>query len=125
MSKKEERLRQLEELKQKREEVNNQLQSIINFKQLVQFPSLTGRTVKNKKFGEGVIGESEGQYFSVQFASGIKKYAFPDSFAKGFLEIDDEGLVNSCKKYGELLEKEEALIADLKKIDSQIAGIQI
>lgn len=125
MSKKEEKLRQIEELKQKREAVNSQLQSIINFKQFVQFPTLTGRTVKNKKFGEGVIEESEGQYFSVKFASGVKKYAFPDSFSKGFLEIDDEGLVNSCKKYGELLEKEEALIADIKKIDTQIAGVQI
>lgn len=123
MTKREERLRKIEELNQKKDNLAFQLESILKVKEFVQFPILTGRQVHNKKFGVGVIGESGGQYFSVEFSNGVKKYAFPDSFAKGFLEIDDEELVNSCKKYGELLEKEEALKADIKKIEQEIAAL--
>lgn len=121
MTKKEERLRKIEELNRKKDNLAFQLESILKVKDVVQFPILTGRQVRNKKFGVGTIGESEGQYFSVEFSNGVKKYAFPDSFAKGFLEIDDVALVNSCKKYGELLEKEEALRADMKKISQELA----
>lgn len=123
MTKKEERLRKIEELNQKKDNLTFQLESITKVKEMVQFPILTGRQVHNKKFGVGTIGESGGQYFSVEFSNGIKKYAFPDSFAKGFLEIDDDALVNSCKKYGELLEKEEALKADIKKICQELASV--
>lgn len=123
MTKREERLRKIEELNQKKDSLVFQLESILKVKEFVQFPILTGRQVRNKKFGVGIIGESGGQHFSVEFSNGVKKYAFPDSFAKGYLEIDDEELVNSCKKYGELLEKEEALKADIKKIEQEIAAL--
>lgn len=124
MSKKEEKLRKIEELKQQRESIAMQLESIVKVKEYVKFPTLTGRVVSNKKFGVGTIGESQGQYFSVEFTNGVKKYAFPDSFAKGFLEIDDEALVSSCKKYGELLEKEEELRSDIKKINTELATVE-
>ena len=124
MNKREEKLRKVEELQGKKDSVTVQLESIVKVKQFVQFPVLTGRKVRNKKFGEGTIGESEGAYFSVIFPTGEKKYAFPDSFAKGFLEIDDSKLVDSCKKYEELLRKEEELRTDIKKLDEQIALVQ-
>ena len=123
MTKREERLRKIEILNQQKENLAFQLESIEKVKAFVQFPILTGRQVRNKKLGIGTIGESGGQYFSVEFSSGVKKYAFPDSFAKGFLEIDDEELVNSCKKYAELLEKEEALKTDVKKIEQELATV--
>lgn len=123
MTKKEERQRKIDELNRQKEELLRQIDSITKVKEFVQFPVLKGRTVKNKKFGEGVIGESEGQYFTVTFHQGDKKYAFPDSFAKGFLEIDDEELVASCKKYGELLNAEEDLRSSVKKINDEISKI--
>lgn len=123
MTKKEQRQKKIEELNRQKQDLMRQIDSIVKVKEFVQFPVLTGRTVKNKKFGEGVIAESGGQYFTVSFSQGDKKYAFPDSFAKGFLEIDDEELVASCKKYGELLIAEESLKGHIKKINEEISSI--
>ncbi len=123
MTKKEEKQRQIEALNQQKESLLQQIESIMKVKEFVKFPVLTGRTVRNKKFGEGVIAESGGQYFTVNFSQGEKKYAFPDSFAKGFLEIDDEELVMSCKKYGQLLNTEEELKNSVKKLDEQIRTV--
>lgn len=120
MTKKEEKQRKTEELMQQKDNLQKQIESIAKVKAVVQFPVLTGKTVRNKKFGEGVIAESGGQYFTVSFSQGEKKYAFPDSFANGFLEIDDEELVASCKKYVQLLNMEEELKNNVKKIEKEI-----
>lgn len=120
MTKKEEKQRKIEALMQQKDNLQKQIESIAKVKEVVQFPVLTGKTVRNKKFGEGVIAESGGQYFTVSFSQGEKKYAFPDSFANGFLEIDDEELVASCKKYGQLLNMEEELKNNVKKLEKEI-----
>lgn len=123
MTKREEQQRHKESLLQKKESVMMQLDSITKVKEFIQFPDLTGRKVVNKKFGEGVIGESGGQYFTVIFPAGEKKYAFPDSFSKGFLEIDDASLMQSCMKYQEILNKEEELLSEMKRLDTEILAI--
>lgn len=123
MTKREEQQRLRESLLQKKENAMQQLDSIAKVKGFIQFPNLSGRKVKNKKFGEGVIGESGGQYFTVVFPTGEKKYAFPDSFSKGFLEIDDVSLIQSCKKYQEILSKEEELLSEVKRLDSELLTI--
>lgn len=120
MTKREEQLRHKESLLQKKEHVLMQLDSITKVKEFIQFPDLSGRKVKNKKLGEGVIGESGGQYFTVIFPAGVKKYVFPDSFSKGFLEIDDVPLLQSCKKYQEILSKEEELLSEVKKLETEL-----
>ena len=123
MSKKEEQQRFRESLLQKREAMMMELNSIENVKQFIQFPDLSGRKVKNKKLGEGVIATSGGQYFTVIFSTGEKKYVFPDSFTNGFLEIDDAMLLQSCRKYNEILAKEDELRGDLKKLNTQLQGM--
>lgn len=123
MSKKEDQQKLREALLQKKENMVFELNSIENVKKYVQFPDLSGRKVKNKKLGEGVIGTSGGQYFTVIFPTGEKKYVFPDSFSKGFLEIDDIPLIQSCKKYQEMLNKEQELLGNIKKLDAQIKEI--
>lgn len=123
MSKKEEQQRFKESLLKKKNDLMMELNSIENFISYVQFPDLSGRKVKNKKLGEGIIVTSEGQYFTVVFSAGEKKFSFPDSFTKGFLEIEDASLMQSCNKYQMLLEKKDELNNDMKKLDLQIQGI--
>lgn len=122
MTKKEEKLLKQEELRQKRDSIALQLESLLKVKEHVTFPVLTGKTVKSKKFGVGTVGKAQGQYFDVTFESGTKKYALPDSFAKGFLEIEDESIVDSCKKYMELLEKEEEMKVEIKKLEGALVA---
>ena len=50
---------------------------------------LANKNVRHKVFGEGTICELDGNVISVRFASGVKKFIFPDAF-KGFLILNDE-----------------------------------
>lgn len=123
MTKKEEREIKLLNLTKEKEYLKQQIDSIENVKKVIQFPDIVGLTVRSKKFHEGVITKFDGQYFMVNFQQGEKKYAFPDSIVQEFLELDDEKLVFSCKKYSELLNTEENLRGDLKKLEAEMVQV--
>lgn len=55
---------------------------------------LTNKNVRHRYFGKGTICELEDSVLSVRFASGVKKFIYPDAF-RTFLVPDDE----KCKNY--------------------------
>lgn len=74
---------------------------------------LQGQKVVHKVFGTGTITAHSGQYLTVSFDSGEKKFAYPHSF-KQFLTLEDTVADGFVKKALEALEKKD--LAQVSKI---------
>ncbi len=68
---------------------------------------LQGQKVVHQFFGAGTITEQDGQYFTVTFAEGDKKFAYPDSFRQ-FLKLENKEMAKVIK----------AELAGLDKMDT-------
>ncbi len=58
---------------------------------------LIGRTVAHARFGDGVIVGIDGRYMTVCFASGKRRFVYPDAFS-GYLVTDDPDAAEAIRQ---------------------------
>lgn len=112
------------ELIEHRDEINKMLEQVSRQREEKQYPDLTGLSVKNMKYGKGTVAMIQGHYLTVEFATGEKKFALPDVFAKGFLKADDENIVIVSKEIAELMASEENYAREIRNINLELTRLE-
>lgn len=112
------------ELTGRRDELNVLLEQVGSKKEEKQYPDIVGAFVKNIKYGTGTITEHQGRYLTVEFPVGVKKFAVPDVFAKGFLKIDNADVVTISKELAELKAEEEKYAREIRGINAELARLE-
>ena len=81
----------------------------------VSYPDCIGLIVYHKKFGIGNIVEFNGKLITVSFVTDkTRQFKFPDAFVRGFLQPEDDSILEHVK-WNDQLEKEVITLRDLKK----------
>ena len=84
--------------------------------------SAVGLKIHHKSFGDGTISAQQGNYITVTFSSGDKRFLLPASFASGFLKTDDEEVMNVLSAMSELdseIERVRTGLRDLQRTLNQ------
>lgn len=112
------------ELTGRRDELNILLEQVSGKKEEIKYPDIVGVPVKNIKYGTGTITEHQGRYLTVEFPVGVKKFAVPDVFAKGFLKIDNQDVVTISKELAELIAEEEKYAREIRGINAELVRLE-
>ncbi|WP_455717947.1 hypothetical protein [Anaerosporobacter sp.] len=116
----EERKQQIEQLWNKIEEINEELEKTSAEIEGIGIPDCMGMTLKNIKYGQGEVKKQVGRYLTVQFGVDERKFAIPDAIAKGFLKTDVVEIVEKCKVLASLLEQQEKQVKEIRYINAQL-----
>ena len=101
------------------------LEQVVSQKEEKQYPDMVGVSVKNLKYGTGIIREHQGRYLTVEFPIGMKKFAVSDVFAKRFQKIDNEDVVTLSKKLAELIAEEEKYAREIRGINTELSLMEV
>ena len=81
--------------------------------------SLVNTKVVHKKFGEGVIIAEDNIYLTIKFQVGEKKFMYPDCFAQGFLQIEDNALYQKSLEDMDMKNQEKAKKEQEEKLERE------
>ena len=120
----EEKKKEKQRLRRKQRAMEKQLEELKAERAKMDYPSLKRRKVVHPKFGKGTISAQEEQYLTVKFETvGLKKFLMPDSLAKGFLTLTEEGPANICRQISEKDTEIEELTREILLMDAQRLGL--
>ena len=91
----------------------------------VSYPDCIGLIVYHKKFGIGNIVEFNGKLITVSFVTDkTRQFKFPDAFVRGFLQPEDDSILEQVKR-NDQLEKEVITLRDLEKqLEGELSSIE-
>ena len=98
----EEHSKRLAELKNEREDLEKEIDTIHSEESALGEKSVVGLNIKHEKFGDGEIATQNGKYIEVKFKDVVKKFVLPGAIADGYLRIEDEELFDFFKKRNDI-----------------------
>ncbi|WP_426348728.1 hypothetical protein ACPWSR_13360 [Alloiococcus sp. CFN-8] len=100
--------------------VNEKIRELEDKEEKVVIPRLEGMKVIHKSFKEGTVISQFENYLIISFPEGEKKFAIPNSFASGFLSLEDENLMKEFLATYEITKEKELLKEELKQLSLEI-----
>ena len=91
----------------------------------VSYPDCIGLIVYHKKFGIGNIVEFNGKLITVSFVTDkTRQFKFPDAFVRGFLQPEDDSILEQVKR-NDQIEKELSALRELEKqLEGELSSIE-
>lgn len=123
--KKSERQNLIEQLQNEIEACEKKLVEYVEQRESLDPIDLDGKTVKHKRYGEGLVLSSDSEHIKVEFDIGEKSFQVPMAFENGFLTVNQVNYVGTVKKHKELDEKIGIVEDSLKEKKSQLKKLII
>ena len=89
----------------------------------VELPDPVGSSVEHKTFGSGIVKSCSGGKIEVEFPAGIKKFQYPDAFARGFLKSDDESVMQKFKENADIVTERRNLRQEQTQLEDSLRHI--
>ncbi len=120
------RARRAAELLDTREDVVDTYEQIESLEHRAKIPTLQGRRLHHKAFGDGKVMEQDGRYLTVVFPNDLKKkFALPGVITNGFLEIgNSEKILEACDAMEEVRTRRQKFEDALTSIDVQLSMLE-
>ena len=90
----------------------------------ISYPDCEGVIVHHKKYGIGIVDGLEGNRMTVEFETeGTKKFNYPDAFVRGFLQPEDDSILEQVKQNDQIEKELSVLREQEKQIEEELASI--
>ncbi len=110
----EERHHRIEILTEEITALQEEENSLLEKRETMQFPCLTGTTVSHAQYGGGKVTAQDGAVITVAYDVGSKRQKLPFVILSGLIELEDEGAVDLCREIN-------ALEQEISKIKREIS----
>ncbi|MGM9973634.1 MAG: hypothetical protein ACI33K_06310 [Clostridiaceae bacterium] len=100
--------------------ITDKIEELENKIKRYEVPSLEGMKVIHKSFKEGTVLSQFENYLIISFSEGEKKFTIPNSFAAGFLSLEDDKLMRELLNYYELIKEMEQMKERLKGLQLEL-----
>lgn len=104
-------------LKARRDIVTSRLDAL---NQDVELPDPSGMTVQHKRYGTGSVTACADGRIEVSFSSGVRKFQFPDAFARGFLSTEDPANMEKFRSSADVLTEKRSLEMELVRLEDSL-----
>lgn len=119
------RTRQSASLLEEREKTVDHLEEVEVRESLTKIPSVNGRKVQHKAFGNGKITAQDGRYLTVQFDGVTKKFALPGVVVNGYLAFtNSDKVADACRELNEVMNEHQKTADALNSIDVQLKMLE-
>ena len=88
-------------LQKQMEDLQSQLRRTEEDLSTLTYPSLEGMTVRHKMFKEGTVTAQDGKYITIAFGAAQKRFVLPDVITGGYIQVDSEEILETCRKMAE------------------------
>ena len=106
----------IEAAEKKLSETTNELEKLLADRSMYDGFSAVGLKIYQRSFGDGTISVQDGNYITVTFSVGDKRFLLPTSFTAGFLKTDDEEVMRVISEMSELDSKIEQVRSKIREL---------
>ncbi len=114
----------IEAAEEKLSETTNELEKLLADRSMYDVFSAVGLKIHHRTFGDGTISVQDGNYITVTFPIGDKRFLLPTSFTTGFLKTDDEEVMNVLFAMSELDSKIEQARSKIHELQRALNRVE-